>query len=104
MSHTQHTPGPWVVCMEDDGDAAVTIFAASQLRDGRIAADEWDDCIALAGLNHNESEANAHLMAAAPDLYEALDALVNEVSTYGSADGEIIIAASAALAKARGEP
>ena len=110
MSHTQHTPGPWVVCMEDDGDAAVTIFAASQLRDGRIAADEWDDCIALAGLNHNESEANARLIAAAPELYEVAEALFKAIDNYlitntGDEDsvGVLLDCASAALSKARGE-
>lgn len=106
MSHTQHTPGPWVVCMEDDGDAAVTIFAASQLRDGRIAADEWDDCIALAGLNHNESEANAHLIAAAPELYEACKKLLYWADTIAPTpelanDRKTAIAV---LSKARGEP
>jgi len=98
MSHTQHTPGPWVVCIEDDSDAAVTIFAASQLRDGRIAADEWDDCIAIAGLNHNESEANAHLIAAAPAMLAALRAMVGVTINSGQVSDDMAPALEMALA------
>jgi hypothetical protein len=56
--------------------------------------------------------ANAHLIAAAPDLYEALDGMLNRYTTLvnsGDAgfwnpetDAEVI-AARAALARARGE-
>lgn len=69
----KHTPGPWVVCVQEGDDVAYTVFAKSQLRDGRIAPEDWDNCIASAGLNHQEVEQNARLIAAAPELYEALE-------------------------------
>jgi hypothetical protein len=56
------------------------------------------------------NEANAHLIAAAPDMYEALEDLLNEYSDlmsdmYGNHDGSTTayMKAEAALAKARGE-
>jgi hypothetical protein len=51
----------------------------------------------------SELEASAHLIAAAPDLYEALESLVDEVTNHGEADGAILDSARAALTKARGE-
>lgn len=66
---TAHTPGPWSVCVaDDDQEVACTVFADSQLVNGRIEAGSWDDHIATAGLNHENYEANAHLIAASPDL------------------------------------
>lgn len=67
-----HTPGPWVVCIEDGDDRAFTIFAEDQLEGGRIDGGCRDNAIAAAGLNHENFEANAHLIAAAPELLAAL--------------------------------
>ena len=69
---TKHTPGPWVVCVQEGDDVAYTVFAKSQLRDGRIAPEDWDNCIASAGLNHQEVEQNAHLIATAPAMLAVL--------------------------------
>ena len=49
-----------------------------------------------------EAVANAHLIAAAPDLYEALEANVDAMDNLGISGGAMD-AARAALAKARGE-
>ena len=71
---------------------------------GGDLADCWS---ALAGIDEDEAKANAYLFAAAPDLYEALDALVNVVSDLNlDPSGHTIHAVNAAdiaLAKARGE-
>jgi hypothetical protein len=69
---TQHTPGPWIVCIQDDDNSAYTVFQEAQLQDGRIATEDWDHCVATAGLDRPEHEANARLIAAAPDLLSAL--------------------------------
>jgi hypothetical protein len=57
-----------------------------------------------------EHEANVRLMAAAPELYEALEAFLKWTSEWALAEGkgiqmqdDIVSAARAALAKARGE-
>jgi hypothetical protein len=50
----------------------------------------------------NEGEGNAHLIAAAPDLYEALEAAIH-MMTPGSGYTQNLEWLRAALAKARGE-
>jgi len=58
---TKHTPGPWYVYQD--------------LKDFNVSKDikdmSWDIC-QLANWSAEENEANAHLIAAAPDLLEAL--------------------------------
>ncbi|MDH1255074.1 hypothetical protein N5C67_20700 [Comamonas thiooxydans] len=112
MSEAKHTPGPWVVCIQDDDDKAFEIFAESQLVNGRISAEKWDDAVARAGLNHKEFEANACLIATAPDLLEALRGLDEAYCRAGTLltreerteDRKRLIAARAAIAKATGQP
>lgn len=68
-----HTPGPWIVCVENgDPWGARTVFAEDQLENGVISAGGWDWQIAAACVNHDDYEANARLIAAAPDLLGAL--------------------------------
>lgn len=56
----------------------------------------------------NTADANAHLIAAAPDLYEALRLMLSHGERCNwfadSGDDEVCAKATAALAKARGEP
>jgi len=63
MSEAKHTPGPWEACdVGDYGDY-----------DGRCRVILGDDLrIAVVLGDHDESKANARLIAAAPDLLEAL--------------------------------
>lgn len=68
----KHTPGPWVVCVDDEDDRGFTIFAEAQIKNGVIHADDWDCHVASAGLNCQNFEANARLIAAAPEMLEAL--------------------------------
>ena len=63
-----HTPGPWVVCLEDDMTVPHTVFAADRLVNDRVEAAVWDFSVATAGLNDENCEANARLIAAAPEL------------------------------------
>lgn len=66
-----HTPGPWCLCdrgdyADFDGDSRVI------LGDGmRVAVVQTD--------GRPETEANAHLIAAAPDLLQACAELVNDL-------------------------
>ena len=64
MNNTKFTPGPWILDFNDDNyewgiDAAVTNITQG-----------FGD--------YAPSKANAQLMASAPDLYEALEALVKD--------------------------
>ena len=94
----QHTPGPW----------SAEIPSASN---GYVWIDPVDGCcgeIATVWNTHDNSEANARLIAAAPDLLEALKAVVNDwvaPDDLPFEDGEMpaLDAARAAIAKATGE-
>ena len=83
MSAPKHTPGPWVVCEQEDDFGAFTVFPESMLVDEVIAAKDWDRFVVRAGLDHPEFEANARLIAAAPEMLAAL----NEIAAWG--DGEV---------------
>lgn len=84
---TEFTPGPWE--KKDYWKHGHPTIACG---DGYgIALVLYDD----------DSEANAHLIAAAPELYESLEAALSQLDSY--ACGDVIAAAEKALAKARGE-
>lgn len=102
--NAQHTPGPWSVCVQDDSSFPPhTIFADSQIHDGIIKADEWDNFVACAGLNHENVEANARLIAAAPELLDVVTKFVADADKAGIQDFQIsyLPAARAAIAKAK---
>lgn len=78
-----HTPGPWKVdrpYIRGAGRAIATLES---------------------GRNEVEDAANARLIAAAPELYEALVDLIGFLF-HGKKDRQAILRATAALAKARG--
>lgn len=98
---SKHTPGPWVVfdghfpgIDGDDGKFSVLIYG-EELEEGGIR-----------GRTSEEIAANARLIAAAPDLLEALDSLKSAVVEGWYSNGEWwqegIDLASAAIAKAKG--
>lgn len=102
------TPGPWKATPTLHGEFEITAA------DRDDASAPWYVAVAMAdcGFPQSQSEANAHLIAAAPDLYEALK-LALECIAYcrkahkdaQSGEGfpvEIIL--DAALAKAEGRP
>ena len=102
-----HTPGPWE--FHEQGDA--NFYAITHFKDRRKSVD-W-----LLSLQHNgeqldfEQKANMLLIAAAPDLLEALDKLlaatVDEDLKYGitltEAEEEARALALAAITKTVGE-
>ncbi len=90
----QHTPGPWSATeasghVVDAGGAPVAVTAG-------LANGPWA----------TEYRANARLIAAAPDLLEALIAITNQLERIGDTrehkDGAFIRDARAAIAKATG--
>ncbi len=90
MSSYSHTPGPWYA----DGGFVGTEIGFHNIVSG----------VGLVGEASEEQViANAHLIAAAPDLYSALFQVVNQQETDGRVDGIRIAIAKAALEKARGE-
>lgn len=91
------TPGPWEVGELDRGFGRGSLCVQDQ--HGFIAKMPGDHL-------WSESLANAHLIAAAPDLYEALRGCMAACELQGADSAEFFDArnsAYAALAKARGE-
>lgn len=78
----QHTPGPWAVGPAFDNDGEPEIIIERHTPAGNLVV-----AVALAGLRGQE--ANARLIAAAPDLLEALQAAVEcgMVPTSSAAEG-----------------
>lgn len=72
IKKTTFTPGPWFAVAAADG--ATYISDSTAIIGGRVIAalDNPDD----------EDESNANLIAAAPELYEALTDLVDNAYTY----------------------
>lgn len=79
MSNTKFTPGPWRAAKGNhqmtwpDETTVVHIFY------GEDAVDSW--FILSEAENHGHEEANAKLIASAPELLEALENLVANVKT-----------------------
>ena len=83
---TQHTPGPWTVDNQ-------SIHGPDGIR-----------FLAVAG--EGAGQANARLIASAPELIDALEAVLPDlehyVATHGPGPDKRLAAARAAIAKARG--
>lgn len=86
MSELKATPGPW----EPRHDELVA-------KDGNTVA------IFLCCGGQEVNAANAHLIAAAPELYEALEMMLKMVEFGGFGKDAAMDTARSALAKARGE-
>jgi hypothetical protein len=103
VSETKWTPGPWTLVDVTGDEIAITTEA--RMADDIIPIVEvlidWNEPL------ESEQQANALLIAAAPELYEALERALNWLSSYPGQgtmgiDGPYEQARSA-LAKARGE-
>ncbi len=97
---TKFTPGQWEVYTNTAGAIEVKPHGAScGVRDNGeylcvSISTEGEDCT-----RNDKTKANAHLIAAAPELYEALQELERTVRKMGLD----VSKASTVLAKARGE-
>lgn len=85
------TPRPWVV--QAKCNAAINRHPAIISDAGEVAKASWQGSEML-------TQANATLLASAPDLLAALEALLNDVGRASSMLGAV--KARAAIAKARG--
>lgn len=91
---TQHTPGPWHI------ESVGTDTASNGLRvctaGGMMLAHIYSD------YDHAKTEADARLIAAAPDLYEFVQMIANGGLDSGVDHATIEAEAQAALATAKG--
>ena len=97
-----HTPGPWAVRDHWCDDDAFEVYPT---KDGRMpTVGQWSAIVEVGdGTYEDEAEANAYLIAAAPDMLKALEyiegmALANEPRDLKT----IAQTARAAIAKATG--
>lgn len=103
--NAEHTPGPWT-CRKVDNPQGVDAYRRAIQSAWYVCGPEHDsDFVADVFVKHDErAEANARLIAAAPDLLEALHLLVDNFSPCNC--GRITYCgfcmASAAIAKATG--
>lgn len=110
MSAPAFTPGPWeIVLPVDNRDCDVEIRAPGGTIAEVCAPFRSPDDGGLAAYDA-EAKANANLMATAPKLYEACEALLSEwdrLTQYGSpmakAANERVAFARRVMAEARGE-
>jgi len=93
---TRHTPGPWDV----HGDHATLVGP----RNGKqmLAEAKHGHIVTECALTIGEAQANARLIAAAPELLEALKAMLNGGIDTGLTWEETCNQAAAAIAKAEG--
>jgi hypothetical protein len=88
MTKTNWTAGPWI-----------RLFNDSDYWDMDIMTSDEDSLVAgVFGEGFDEINANAHLIAAAPELYEALDELLFKMCCPSAQEKALKV-----LAKARGE-
>jgi hypothetical protein len=112
MSETKFTPGPWEYVASTEAHGPYVIgtwggdicdcYTMSNLRDAAVVNGGTSKPIHFQG---ETADANARLIAAAPDLYEALVALREQVERmfgFPTKPTEIDERVSAAIAKAEG--
>lgn len=87
MSITKHTPGPWFVATSMSGKMA-------------IAQKEDMYSVALIEKWRAEHEANAKLIAAAPELLEALQSVLPYLKAVGTSGNHWLPAVESAIKKA----
>lgn len=97
---TQHTPGPWEYARTDQFDESLDVFESKTARTLFRSINT---------LPKKEAEANARLIAVAPELLDACEGLfeVIEARVRGaelSNVKELLYAGRAAISKAKGQP
>ena len=94
MSNASHTPGPWKSRPENKGSWTAVVHAAG------------GECIAVCSSGSADNHANARLVAAAPELLEALQFCLDQMDPDRHTVERIDKAmdrAYAAIAKAEGK-
>ena len=96
MTAAQHTPGPWRI---DRQEISASIYGPDN---ELVVAGEFDGWGCPFGCR-DEGLSNARLIAAAPELLEALEFAYGHNLYLLGAEHPIVIKVSAAITKARGQ-
>jgi hypothetical protein len=97
MSAAKHTPGPWAAC----GDYPYGMTTVCDYRGGKGPYTPVAICGQGIDRPQDERDANARLIAAAPELLAALETVANSIA-MGMTHNEVQAFARAAIAKATG--
>lgn len=97
------TPGPWHVGAQNDALYVLDAAPSPAPYDGPLPREYGPNVVATPNWRSEEYHANAHLISAAPELYEALERLLEDAFLDISGEPIDTAYAYAALAKARGE-
>lgn len=107
---SKHTPGPWLYTPSDEwrtngGEFAQWGEFKISAGSGDVMAPNYYRVGSVSNVNNSdENEANARLIAAAPELLQALQAVSDaEAADEAGIDYELIGRVHAAIAKALGE-
>lgn len=105
MTDTKHTPGPWKIVPQSNGESLIAreFETGNQMRPKGLRIVGF---VMQRGDSLRADEANANLVAAAPELLEACERALIPLTGGGeffSAD-DAVQCINAALAKARGQP
>lgn len=109
MSEAKHTPGPWRIIIDDDGNplsGRPMVATAPELDCAIVHWDGFKQTFWESARGEKEMHANARLIAAAPYLLEALERCLNFIENTEGEMGETLSCgeyARAAIAKAKGE-
>ena len=94
--NTKHTPGPWTIGRIGDGTEHTAPIEGAGTTVGYVEMHSFDDDETTTP----EQAANARLIAAAPDLLEALTDCLDRLEQDYPKDNARIVNARAAIAKA----
>lgn len=99
---SEHTPGPWSAREKDPNEWCI------DANERRLHAGPWTSMSVVYGCDDDENgpqiaKANASLIAAAPDLLEALERLVAGCDRLMVSQIDGLADARGAIAKARGQ-
>jgi len=111
MSETKFTPGPWVTKQNgryidcdgwhaEDANSSMSGFVGVSDEYGNVAALVVES---IGGVQEEQQEANASLIAAAPEMYAALKEVADLIVESGMDLTFDLDSIQEALAKARGE-
>ena len=103
MTEAKHTPGPWRTRASQDASGDIGITAPDV---PNVIAECFADMRFVGEFAIVEAQANAHLIAAAPETTDALRSLLRlfeEIDGGENDDAPELVAARAALAKSQGK-
>ena len=92
---SKHTPGPWTKAEREGVKECVWLDGCTHEEHGFLSREQWIDC---------NTEANARLIAASPDLYAVLKELQESAAYWSEYDVPlgIVDRINQAIAKAEG--